>query len=183
MVQITSPNALNEGGGTGGASNVNIGVVKTEFISDEGGNIIHNEEKEIEYITPGGPRPVRPVSSNQQVGEQNDSEGDNVDDSEEHGSADNNGVFKHKQRVYQPPSGMDSSLVEMIETSVIQRNIGVKWDDIASLDTVKKTLREIVILPTIIQRVIIIRSWMIIIVIVMVMVMVMVILIFWKMID
>jgi len=53
---------------------------------------------------------------------------------------------------YKPPSHCDAHLVETIETSVIQRNIGVKWDDIASLEDVKKTLKEVVILPTIIPE-------------------------------
>ena len=53
---------------------------------------------------------------------------------------------------YNAPAGIDSSIVDMIETSVIQRDIGITWDDIASLDDVKKTLREIIILPTIIPE-------------------------------
>eukprot|EP00484_Ammonia_sp_Unknown_P014327 CAMPEP_0197055176 /NCGR_PEP_ID=MMETSP1384-20130603/58711_1 /TAXON_ID=29189 /ORGANISM="Ammonia sp." /LENGTH=536 /DNA_ID=CAMNT_0042488655 /DNA_START=48 /DNA_END=1658 /DNA_ORIENTATION=- len=53
---------------------------------------------------------------------------------------------------YRPPSGIDFHLVESIENSMIQRNIGVKWDDIASLDDVKKTLKEVVILPTLIPE-------------------------------
>jgi len=91
---------------------------------------LRKERKERHHVNP---RRERPNSKNK--GKEEEDAADAEDDGK-----------------YRPPSGMDHHLVETIENSVIQRNIGVKWSDIASLEDVKKVLKEVVILPTIIPE-------------------------------
>ena len=57
-----------------------------------------------------------------------------------------------KDKVYDTPAGIDPDLGDIILTSVMQQNVNVHWNDIASLDNVKNTLREIVVLPQIIPE-------------------------------
>ncbi|XP_050386651.1 uncharacterized protein LOC126802969 [Argentina anserina] len=45
-------------------------------------------------------------------------------------------------------SGYDEKLVEMINSAIVDRSPSVKWEDVAGLEKVKKTLMEMVILPT-----------------------------------
>jgi spastin len=42
----------------------------------------------------------------------------------------------------------DDKLVEMINTTIVDRSPSVKWDDVAGLDKAKQALMEMVILPT-----------------------------------
>ncbi|XP_024010899.1 spastin isoform X2 [Eutrema salsugineum] len=45
-------------------------------------------------------------------------------------------------------NGYDDKLVEMINTTIVDRSPSVKWDDVAGLDGAKQALLEMVILPT-----------------------------------
>ncbi|XP_059457676.1 uncharacterized protein LOC132187397 [Corylus avellana] len=45
-------------------------------------------------------------------------------------------------------SGYEAKLVEMINTTIVDRSPSVKWDDVAGLEKAKQTLMEMVILPT-----------------------------------
>lgn len=45
-------------------------------------------------------------------------------------------------------SGLDSKLVEMINSVIVDRSPSVKWEDIAGLEKAKQALLEMVILPT-----------------------------------
>ncbi|XP_062000200.1 uncharacterized protein LOC133717498 [Rosa rugosa] len=45
-------------------------------------------------------------------------------------------------------AGYDEKLVEMINSAIVDRSPSVKWEDVAGLEKVKKTLMEMVILPT-----------------------------------
>ncbi|XP_052192782.1 uncharacterized protein LOC127801575 isoform X2 [Diospyros lotus] len=45
-------------------------------------------------------------------------------------------------------SGCDSKLVEMINSTIVDRSPSVKWEDIAGLEKAKQALLEMVILPT-----------------------------------
>ncbi|XP_061995325.1 uncharacterized protein LOC133713340 [Rosa rugosa] len=45
-------------------------------------------------------------------------------------------------------AGYDEKLVEMINSAIVDRSPSVKWEDVAGLEKVKKTLMELVILPT-----------------------------------
>ena len=44
-------------------------------------------------------------------------------------------------------SGYDRDLVEMLERDIVQKNPGIRWDDIADLAEAKKLLEEAVVLP------------------------------------
>ncbi|TVU12849.1 hypothetical protein EJB05_46513 [Eragrostis curvula] len=44
--------------------------------------------------------------------------------------------------------GNDDKLVEMINTTIVDRSPAVRWDDVAGLDKAKQALMEMVILPT-----------------------------------
>lgn len=57
----------------------------------------------------------------------------------------NVGTSKSIQEV---PDGYDPKLVEMINTTIVDRSPSVKWDDIAGLQKAKQALLEMVILPT-----------------------------------
>ncbi|KAK9749292.1 hypothetical protein RND81_02G115600 [Saponaria officinalis] len=48
----------------------------------------------------------------------------------------------------QDSAGYDAKLAEMINTVIVDRSPSVKWDDVAGLELAKKTLFEMVILPT-----------------------------------
>ncbi|XP_010559116.1 PREDICTED: spastin isoform X2 [Tarenaya hassleriana] len=45
-------------------------------------------------------------------------------------------------------NGYDDKLVEMINTTIVDRSPSVKWEDVAGLDKAKQALMEMVILPT-----------------------------------
>lgn len=47
------------------------------------------------------------------------------------------------------PVGFSKDLVESLERDIVQRNLNVKWDDIAGCEEAKKLLKEAVILPLI----------------------------------
>lgn len=44
-------------------------------------------------------------------------------------------------------SGYDRDLVEMLERDIVQKNPGIRWEDIADLAEAKKLLEEAVVLP------------------------------------
>lgn len=50
--------------------------------------------------------------------------------------------------VQETGGGYDAKLVEMINSAIVDRSPSVKWEDVAGLEKVKKTLMEMVILPT-----------------------------------
>ncbi|CAH1424041.1 unnamed protein product [Lactuca virosa] len=50
--------------------------------------------------------------------------------------------------VQESNSGLDSKLVEMINSVIVDRSPSVKWEDIAGLEKAKQALLEMVILPT-----------------------------------
>ncbi|XP_072995680.1 uncharacterized protein [Typha latifolia] len=70
-----------------------------------------------------------PLKSNQAIGNQK-----NV-----------NGGSRSVQRT---ADSSDERLVEMINTTIVDRSPSVKWDDVAGLDKAKQALMEMVILPT-----------------------------------
>ncbi|KAB7507609.1 Katanin p60 ATPase-containing subunit A1, partial [Armadillidium nasatum] len=45
------------------------------------------------------------------------------------------------------PSGFDRDLVDMLERDIVQKNPGIRWEDIADLAEAKKLLEEAVVLP------------------------------------
>ena len=46
-----------------------------------------------------------------------------------------------------PLQGIDPKMQELILNEVVQKDMGVQWDDIAGLDQAKQALYEMVILP------------------------------------
>lgn len=52
-----------------------------------------------------------------------------------------------KELKFQPCSHIDSDLVDILERDILQKNLNVKWTDIADLDEAKKLLEEAVVLP------------------------------------
>ncbi|KAM7275000.1 hypothetical protein ACFE04_016866 [Oxalis oulophora] len=50
--------------------------------------------------------------------------------------------------VQESGNGLDSKLVEMINTAIVDRSPSVKWEDVGGLEKAKQTLMEMVILPT-----------------------------------
>jgi len=55
-----------------------------------------------------------------------------------------------KNTVY---TGGDRRLVELIESDIIDHNVGISWDDVAELGDAKRLLKEAVVLPLIMPEV------------------------------
>eukprot|EP00761_Pharyngomonas_kirbyi_P010468 gb/GECH01010488.1/.p1 GENE.gb/GECH01010488.1/~~gb/GECH01010488.1/.p1 ORF type:complete len:658 (+),score=126.77 gb/GECH01010488.1/:1-1974(+) len=58
----------------------------------------------------------------------------------------------HNSPHHQLPTGMDTMLVHSIESDIIDRNLDVKWEDIAGLADAKRVLHEAVVLPLLIPE-------------------------------
>ncbi|VEL09734.1 unnamed protein product [Protopolystoma xenopodis] len=48
--------------------------------------------------------------------------------------------------------GYDKELIELLERDIVQRNLNVRWDDIAELEDAKRLLKEAVVLPLVLPN-------------------------------
>jgi len=114
-----------------------------------GRNGVRGAGKDTKAATAKGGRSNANTASSKTVNNSSSSKGNGAEaaSKEKDGASQDEKQESEDEKKFDPECRADMDLVEMLERDILQKNLTVRWDDIADLEDAKNLLQEAVVLP------------------------------------